>query len=90
MNRTKMNIKMDLMRVAKSALDIKNDFDKNVSETFLNKVEEEFKLIEDDEKKLLQDLKEYRAQVSEIKEDPLKRLRWGEKILTIASRLSTE
>jgi len=85
-----MNIKMDLIRVAKTALDIKNDFDESVSKTFLKKAEEEFKLIEDNEKKLLQDLKKYEKQIDEIKIDPLKRLRWGEKILTIASRLSTQ
>ena len=88
MNRIKMNIKMDLLRVAKSALDIRNDFDEAVSITFLDKAEEEFKLIEDSEKNLAGELKKHREQIDDIKEDRLKRLRWGEKILTVASRLS--
>ena len=88
MNRTKMNIKMDLLRVAKTAFDIKNDFDIQVSQTFLNQAEKEFNLIEDSEKTLIEDLKKHKKQILDIKDDPLKRIRWGEKILTIASRLS--
>jgi len=88
MNRTKLNIKMDLLRVAKTALDTKSDFDTKISEEFLNKAREEFALIEDEDKLLLKDLKIHQEQVNEIKNDPLKRIRWGEKIMTIASRLS--
>ena len=83
-----MNIKMDLLRVAKSALDIRNDFDEAVSITFLDKAMSEFKKIEDDEKILRRDLEEHRKQMGKVISDPLERLRWGEKILTIASRLS--
>lgn len=90
MNRTKLNIKMDLLRVAKTALDIKNDFDTQISEQFINKAKEEFSLIEDEDKILLDDLKKHQKEVSEIRNDLLKRIRWGEKIMTIASRLSLD
>jgi len=79
---------MDLLRVAKTALDIKNDFDTQISEEFINKAKKEFSLIEDEDKRLLNDLKIHQEQVNEIKDDPLKRIRWGEKIMTIASRLN--
>ena len=88
MNRTKLNIKMDLLRVSKTALDIKNDFDVEISEEFLNKAREEFALIEDEDRLLLKDLETHQEQINEIKKDPLKRIRWGEKIMTIASRLN--
>jgi hypothetical protein len=88
MNRNKLNIKMDLLRVSKTALDIKNDFDTKISEEFLNKAREEFSLIEDEDKMLLNDLITHQKQINDIKNDPLKRIRWGEKIMTIASRLN--
>ncbi len=87
-NKTKLNIKMDLLRVAKTALDIKNDLDLQLSEEFLNKAREEFSLIEDEDKMLLKDLITHQEQLNDIKDDSLKRIRWGEKIMTIASRLS--
>ncbi len=79
MNRNKLNIKMDLLRVSKTALDIKNDFDTKISEEFLNKAREEFSLIEDEDKMLLNDLITHQKQINDIKNDPLKRIRWGEK-----------
>ena len=88
MNRAKLNIKMDLLRVAKTALDIKNEFDTTISREFLDKAKKEFSLIEDEDRLLLKDLKIHQEQVNDIKNDPLKRIRWGEKIMTIASRLN--
>ncbi len=88
MNRTKLNIKMDLLRVSKTALDIKNDFDTKISNEFLNKAREEFALVEDEDRLLIKDLKTHQEQINDIKNDPLKRIKWGEKIMTIASRLS--
>ncbi len=88
MNRNKMNIKMDLLRAAKSALEVKSEFDPKLSETFLNKAKEEFQFIKDEERLLEKDLEVHCNQINDIKSDPLKRLQWGEKILTIASRLS--
>jgi len=88
MNRNKLNIKMDLLRAAKSALEINKEFDREISETFLNKAKEEFALVDDSDKKLLLEINIYQNQIGEIKSDPLKRIRWGEKLLTIASRLN--
>ncbi len=88
MNRNKLNIKMDLLRVAKSAIEISKEFDQEISETFLNKAEKEFTLINDSDRELLSEVNTYRNQIGEIKSDPLKRIRWGEKLLTIASRLN--
>ncbi|GIW69632.1 MAG: hypothetical protein KatS3mg101_0379 [Patescibacteria group bacterium] len=79
---------MDLLRAAKSALEIDKEFDQETSETFLNKAKEEFAQIEDLDKKLLSEINIYQSQIEKIKSDPLERIRWGEKILTIASRLS--
>jgi len=42
MNRNKLNIRMDLLRVAKTALDLKNPFDQKIASTFLDKAENEF------------------------------------------------
>lgn len=79
---------MDLLRVAKTALDTKNEFDTQVSKEFLDKAKKEFLLIEDEEKDLLSVLESHYDEMDEIKNDPEKRVKWGEKIMTIASRLS--
>jgi hypothetical protein len=83
-----MNIKMDLLRVAKTALDTKNEFDTQVSKEFLDKAKKEFLLIGDEERDLLNVLESHYNEMDDIKNDHEKRIKWGEKIMTIASRLS--
>jgi len=80
---------MDLLRVAKSALDVKNPFDEETSNTFLDKAALEFNSNLPQETILKNELGTYKLQINLIKDDPLKRIRWGEKVMTIASRLGT-
>jgi len=88
MNRTKMNIKMDLMRAARSALEIEKPFDKKTSDMFINKAKEEFAKINDIDRKLEEQLDSLHTQMAGLDSNPTSRKQWGEKILTVASRLS--
>lgn len=89
MNRTKLNIKMDLLRVAKTALDLKNLFDEGVANVFINKAKSEFENNLQGELELKSELVVYQKQIPDIESDNLKRIRWGEKVMTLASRLGT-
>jgi len=89
MNRTKLNIRMDLMRVAKTALDIDQPFQENIANTFINKAKSEFEDNLKDETVLKDELLSYQTQIPNISNDSSKRMKWGEKIMTIASRLGT-
>ena len=80
---------MDLLRVAKTALDVDKEFDQKIAETFLNKAKQEFAFINDSDKALLKDIETYQNQVRKISSNPLKRIRWGEKVMTVASMLSS-
>ncbi len=88
MNRIKLNIKMDLLRVAKTALEVDKEFDQNLAAVFLNKAREEFEKLQDSEKNLVNELISYQKNMSSLNNDPEKRKKWGEKVLTVASRLS--
>jgi hypothetical protein len=89
MNRTKLNIRMDLMRVAKTALDTDRPFEENIANTFIDKAKSEFENNLKEESPLKDELVMYQNQIPEISSDNIKRLHWGEKIMTIASRLGT-
>ena len=89
MNRNKLNIKMDLLRVAKTALDTDKSFDQEITKIFLDKAKQEFAFINDSDKTLLNDIETYQKQMKEMSSDPIKRIRWGEKIMTVASMLSS-
>jgi hypothetical protein len=89
MNRNKLNIKMDLLRTAKGAFEINRPFDKNIAGVFLNKALEEFDKNLPNEKELINDLSEFKSQLDTIYNDPIKRIRWGEKVMTVASRLGS-
>lgn len=89
MNRTKLNIKMDLMRVAKIALDLKNSFDQSVANVFIDKAKSEFENNLHTETALKVELEQYQKQIPLVAQDNLQRLRWGEKVMTLASRLGT-
>jgi len=78
---------MDLLRTAKTAFEINKPFDKNVAGVFLNKALEEFDRNLPKETKLKNELAEFKSQLDSIYNDPLKRIRWGEKVMTIALRL---
>jgi len=80
---------MDLLRVAKTALDTSTPFNLEIANTFINKAKEEFSSITDKDSLLVNDLVSYQNQMHSIVNDSVKRTRWGEKILTIASRLSS-
>ncbi len=90
MNKTKLNIKMDLLRVATNALEINKEFDYNLATVFLNKAREEFKKLQDSEKTLVNELIIYQESMASSVKDLEKRKKWGEKVLTIASRLSNK
>ena len=87
MNRNKLNIRMDLLRTVKTAFEINKPFDKNVAGVFLNKALEEFDRNLPKETELKNELAEFKSQLDNIYNDPLKRIRWGEKVMTIALRL---
>ena len=89
MNRNKLNIKMDLLRASKTALDTDKNFDQEITKIFLDKAKQEFAFIIDSDKTLLDDIETYQKQMKEMSSDPLKRIRWGEKIMTVASMLSS-
>lgn len=81
---------MDLLRVSKTALQIGTLFDDKLVKTFLDKAKLEFKKIDDFDRKLLTDLHKLSKKIPSKNDDPIKRIRWGEKIMTIASRMSLE
>jgi len=87
MNKNKLNIRMDLLRTAKTAFEINKPFDKNISNVFINKALEEFENNLPKESALKKELADFQSQIDNMLNDPLKRIRWGEKIMTIASRL---
>lgn len=89
MNRTKLNIRMDLLRVAKTALDLSKPFEEDVANVFIEKAKQEFENNLKDETVLKDELVSYQAQILNLSTDDTKRLHWGEKIMTIASRLGT-
>ena len=89
MNRTKLNIKMDLLRAAKTALEVDKEFDQNLAAVFLNKAREEFEKLQDSEKNMVNELIIYQENMHSLHNDSENRKRWGEKVLTVASRLST-
>jgi hypothetical protein len=89
MNRTKLNIRMDLLRVAKAALDLSKPFEVDLANVFINKARQEFDNSLKDEVALKDELISYQTQIPRIRVDNTKRLHWGEKIMTIASRLGT-
>lgn len=89
MNRNKLNIKMDLLRVAKTALDTSVPFNFQLADIFINKAKEEFSMVTDKESALVNDLNNYQIEMQDIVNDSVKRTQWGEKVLTIASRLSS-
>lgn len=89
MNRNKLNIKMDLLRVAKTAFDINKPFDKDISKVFLDRAEKEFETQLPQETLLKGELVKFGLQMEAAANDPLKRIRWGEKLLTIAARLGS-
>jgi|GEM_PF-1455062 hypothetical protein len=89
MNRNKLNIKMDLLRTAKSAFDINRPFDKTIADVFLTKALEEFDKNLPEETGLKKELVEFKAQLATVCTDPIKRIRWGEKVMTVASRLGS-
>lgn len=45
MNRNKLNIRMDLLRAAKTAFDVKYPFEDKIAKTFIEKAKEEFENI---------------------------------------------
>ncbi|KKT84226.1 MAG: hypothetical protein UW82_C0026G0012 [candidate division WWE3 bacterium GW2011_GWC2_44_9] len=75
MNRAKLNIRTDLFRVAKTAF------------KFIEKAKLELDRIPVESATLKNDLVSYQAEMNTIQNDPLKRIRWGEKIITISTRL---
>ena len=89
MNRTKLNIRMDLMRVAKTALELDIPFEEKIANTFIDKAKLEFENNLKDDYDLENELISYQTQIPSILDDSNKRLKWGEKILTVASRLGT-
>lgn len=80
---------MDLLRVVKTALDTDKEFDQDIAEIFLNKAKQEFAFITDSDRALLKDIEKYQNQINEISSNPSKRIRWGEKVMTVASMLSS-
>jgi len=89
MNRTKLNIKMDLLRVAKTALDLKNPFNTTVADVFIDKAKLEFENNLQNDMELKKELVAYQNQMLNIANDNLQRIRWGEKVMTLAGRLGT-
>ena len=89
MNRNKLNIRMDLMRVVKTALEIDKPFEKAIAYMFLDKALQEFESNLPKETLLKNELQLFNSQIDDISNDPLKRIRWGEKVMTIASRLGS-
>ncbi|MFZ2663955.1 MAG: hypothetical protein WAX66_01185 [Patescibacteria group bacterium] len=87
MNRAKLNVRMDLMRVAKTALDADKPFEEQIANTFIDKAKSELENNLKDDYLLRDELVMYQKQIPNISSDTVKRLHWGEKILTIASRL---
>jgi peptidoglycan hydrolase CwlO-like protein len=90
MNRNKLNIRTDLLRVTKMALDVGNPFEKGLANTFLNKAKKELEESFPNEKRLEKEIEDYQKKIDSIAIDPLERIRWGEKVLTISSRLGVE
>ena len=80
---------MDLMRVAETALNLNKPFEKETANVFINKAKLEFENNLKDETVLVDELVSYQTQIPNISNDNIKRLQWGEKIMTIASRLGT-
>jgi len=80
---------MDLLRSAKSAFEINKPFDKTIANLFIRKALEEFDNNFPQETVLRKELANFQVQINSISSDPLKRIRWGEKIMTIASRLGS-
>lgn len=80
---------MDLMRVAKIALELDKPFEENIANVFINKARSEFEENLKDENKLKDELISYQKEIPIIALDTKKRKQWGEKIMTIASRLGT-
>lgn len=89
MNRNKLNIKMDLLRSVKTAFEINKPFEKEVTKVFINKALQEFETNLPKEILLKAELQEFGSQIDDIAKDPLKRIRWGEKVMTLASRLGS-
>ena len=80
---------MDLMRVVKTALEIDKPFEKAIAYMFLDKALQEFKSNLPKETLLRNELQKFNSQIDDISNDPLKRIHWGEKVMTIASRLGS-
>ena len=80
---------MDLLRSAKSAFEINKPFDKNIANLFIRKALDEFDNNFPQETVLRKELTNFQTQIDSIATDPLKRIRWGEKVMTIASRLGS-
>lgn len=78
---------MDLMRVAKTALNINVPFETETATLFLDKAKTEFNSHLATEKVLKNELEHYQSKIADIKDSKSERLKWGEKIMTIASRL---
>ncbi|OGC51111.1 hypothetical protein A2W32_00500 [candidate division WWE3 bacterium RBG_16_37_10] len=89
MNRNKLNVKMDLLRAAKTAFEINKPFDRNITKVFLNKAKDEFENKLPQETLLKNELMEFSLQIDDIVNDPLKRIHWGEKVMTLAARLGS-
>ena len=80
---------MDLMRVVKTALEIDKPFEKAIAYMFLDKALQEFESNLPKETLLKNELQLFNSQIDDISNDPLKRIHWGEKVMTIASRLGS-
>ena len=87
MNRAELNIRTDLFRVAKTAFNIKKQFEYEIAQEFIEKAKLELDRIPVESATLKNDLVSYQAEMNTIQNDPLKRIWWGEKIITISTRL---
>lgn len=88
-NRTELNIKMDLLRVAKTALDVDKPFNISFANMFLNRAIMEVEHNLKSCSSLKDELISCKNQIPDISTDNIKRIHWGEKIMTIAFRLGT-
>ena len=90
MNRSKLNIRTDLLRATKTALHVDQPFQKELVETFIEKAIWEFENNLPEEEDLKGELQGYKEKVSLVEDNFLERIRWGEKVLTISSRLGLQ
>ena len=80
---------MDLLRTAKSAFEVSKPLDQPLCSIFLTRALKDLEKHFPNETVLKTDLAICTSQINELRDDSLERIRWGEKVMTIAARLGT-